>query len=696
MASDELSRIRNIGIMAHIDAGKTTTTERILYYTGVNHKMGEVHDGTATMDWMIQEQERGITITSAATTCFWKNHNINIIDTPGHVDFTIEVERSLRVLDGAVGVFCAVGGVQPQSETVWRQADKYRVPRIAYINKMDRVGANFDRVIGEIKSKLNKKVAVLHIPIGSEDLFSGMTDVLNMKKYIWNDKGLGESFSEVNLEGAEKEEALLHRDELISTLSDFDDSIAEKYLSGDEISTDSLKKSLRNATVYHGLIPVICGSSFKNKGIQQLLDNVVDFLPSPSDFKVITGHSAIKQEKSIERNLAIDEEFSGLAFKIATDPFVGRLTFVRVYSGSFKVGDTLLNTLEDKKERVQKILRMHANKRLEISEAKAGDIVAVAGLKHTITGHTLSSLKDPIIFDLMKFPETVIAKAIEAKTTADNDKLIVCLEQLQVEDPTFKYRYNKDTGQLLIYGMGELHLDIVTDRLIRDFKVGINVGSPQVFYKETISSTATDTVEFTREFGGKIQSGKCTISVGPIIEDHEVEYINDLRKGEIPENIFKAIAEAIKESIPGGALTGYPFHSIRVKLDAVDYNPETSHEIAFKIAASNAFKNACQKAGLMLMEPVMLLEANSPSDFSGDVISDINGKRGRILAIDMTPDGREVIRAYVPLAEMFGYSTDLRSRTQGRAEFTLVFDHYERLTKQQTKDLLNSRGIFID
>ncbi len=696
MANSDLSNIRNIGIMAHIDAGKTTTTERILYYTGINHKIGEVHDGAATMDWMVQEQERGITITSAATTCEWNKHTINIIDTPGHVDFTIEVERSLRVLDGAVGVFCAVGGVEPQSETVWRQADTYKVPRIAFVNKMDRTGADFENVLTEIREKLGKQAAALQVPVGAEEDFQGMIDILTRKKYVWEGDDLGEKFELVGLTEDESLEVESKREELFDVLANFSDELAEKYLEGEELEVSFLRKVIRESVIDHGFIPVFCGSAFKNKGVQPLLDAVTYFLPSPSDLEAVKGFSAAKKENEVERQHSTDELFSGMAFKIASDPFVGRLTFFRVYSGVLKMGESILNPLKNKKERVQKILKMHANKRTEVKEARAGDIVALAGLKFTITGETLCAPKNPIVYDLMQFPETVIAKAVEAKTTADQDKLLETLEFLQIEDPSFRFQQNKNTGQLLIYGMGELHLDIITDRLDREFKVGVNVGKPQVFYRETISGPSSDSAEYTRETGEKIQFGQCDIKVEPLSGDQEMEYVCDLKMREVPKEIFEAIESGIRDASPGGVLAGYPLHSLKITLTGLKYDEETANEVAYKIAASNAFRKACQKAKVVLMEPVMKLEINTPNEFSGDVIADVNSKRGQILNIDMTRDGREIIKTHTPLANLFGYSTDLRSKTQGRADFMMTLDHYKAMNTNETKKLLEARGIFVD
>ena len=688
-----LENIRNIGIMAHIDAGKTTTTERILYYTGVNYKIGKVHGGTATMDWMVQEQERGITITSAATTCQWNKHKVNIIDTPGHVDFTIEVERSLRVLDGAVGVFCAVGGVEPQSETVWGQADRYKVPRIAFVNKMDRVGADFFNVISEIKERLGKSAAAIQIPVGAEEDFKGVIDLVKMKKIIWQDDDLGASFNEEEMSSDEAEDAALYRDELISSIADYDDDLAEAYLEGSEISEEILKKGIRTAVIKHGFIPVLCGTAFKNKGVQPLLDAVVDYLPSPKDIGAVKGFEVKNREKETERKPEVEEAFAGLAFKIATDPFVGQLTFFRIYSGELKVGSQIYNPLEDKKERVNKILQMHANKREEVQVAKAGDIVALSGLKFTTTGQTLCATNKPIIFDLMQFPETVISIAIEPKTSADEDKLNKTLEQLKMEDPSFKYMRNKETGQLLIYGMGELHLEIIVDRLEREFKVGVNVGSPQVAYREGIEGSAKVTHAYKNEINGKMQYGEVTITVEPQ-EEQTVDFEIDFKSREIPKEFFDAVQRGVLDSVIGGAMAGYPFIGIKAKLVDMKFDEIESNEVAYTIAASIAFREACQKAGIALMEPVMDLEVVTPTESAGDVISDLNTRRGKILAMNPKAD-KEVIHSTAPLAEMFGYSTDLRSKTQGRANFTMTFKDYEKMDRPLAKAVLEKRGIFI-
>ncbi len=694
MKSTEIHKVRNIGIMAHIDAGKTTTTERILYYTGKNYKIGEVHEGTATMDWMVQEQERGITITAAATTCQWNQYTINIIDTPGHVDFTIEVERSLRVLDGAIGVFDAVSGVEPQSETVWGQADKYNVPRIAFVNKMDRVGADFLNCITEIREKLGKKAAAIQMPVGVEDTFTGIIDLLTLKKMTWAGSDLGEKFIVSELEGTELEEARLYRDELLESLADYDDQLAEAYLGGEDISTEAMERAIRMATITHGFIPVLCGSAFKNKGVQPLLDAVVKYLPSPLDKGEIKGHDAKDYEKMLIRKPDEKELFSALAFKISSDPFVGQITYIRIYSGELTAGSQVYNPLEKKKERINKILQMHANKRTELETASAGDIVAVSGLKFTTTGQTLCSEHKPIIFDLMEFPETVISIAIEPKTSADEDKLQRTLDYLKIEDPSFNYRNNKETGQLLIFGMGELHLDIITDRLEREFKVGVNKGSPQVSYRESIAGSATASHTFSRELAGKNQFGQATIQVESLEASLELKVEIKKKDKATPEEVYEAVKRGILDSAPGGAMAGYPLIGIKALIESVEFNEAESSEVAYTIASSIAFKEACQKAGLVLMEPFMALEVTTPSEYAGDVIADVNAKRGRILGID-PKNNKDVLKAEVPLSEMFGYSTQLRSKTQGRASFTLTFKRYEQLTHNQAKEILQKRGIYI-
>jgi elongation factor G len=694
MSSSNLTKIRNIGIMAHIDAGKTTTTERILYYTGKSHKMGEVHDGAATMDWMVQEQERGITITSAATTCIWEKHNINIIDTPGHVDFTIEVERSLRVLDGAVGVFCAVSGVEPQSETVWHQADKYQVPRIAFINKMDRIGADFDAACESIRTRLGKTAIAAQIPIGTEDDFRGLVDLVKMKAIYWKSEDLGASFEEKEIPSDLQEEAEQKRDELLEQLADYDDEFAEAYLGCEELSADRINKLIRLAVIEHEFVPVFCGSAFKNKGIQPLLEAIINYLPSPIDRGEIKGVSSKNNSKEEIRKPDAEDLFSALAFKIATDPFVGSITYIRIYSGTMKSGQTIFNPLRGKKERVTKILEMHANKREEVKEAKAGDIVALVGLKFTTTGETLCIDHKPIIFDLMLFPETVISIAIEPKTSADETKLMTTLEQLIKEDPSFKYKNNKETGQLLIFGMGELHLEIIADRIQREFKVGIRVGKPQVSYRESISSPSSAESTFRKEQGDKFQFGHCKITVEQTDCQSGVSFETSLTKRELPQEFIDAIEKSIKDTSLGGGLAGYAFINVKATLVSAEYNELEANNVAYAIAASNAFREACKKANIKMMEPVMALEIITPNEYTGDIISDINTKRGRILSMDAGRN-KEVLRAEAPLSELFGYSTDIRSKSQGRASFTMNFDRYEVLQMNLAKQILESRGIFI-
>ncbi len=694
MSDGDIALIRNIGIMAHIDAGKTTTTERILYYTGKSHKIGEVHDGAATMDWMVQEQERGITITSAATTCHWGKNNINIIDTPGHVDFTIEVERALRVLDGAVGVFCAVSGVEPQSETVWMQADRYKVPRIAFVNKMDRIGADFHNVVTEIKEKLGKTAAALQIPIGAEDEFAGVIDLIKQKAIYWKGDDLGASFEETDIPSDLVEDAAVYREELIETLCDYDDDLAEAYLGGEEVSQEKIHEIIRKAVINDGFIPVLCGSAFKNKGVQPLLDAVVAYLPSPIDRGEIKGHSAKNTEKEDVRNPDASDLFSGLAFKIASDPFVGSITYVRIYSGTLKSGATILNPLKNKKERVTKILQMHANKRTELPEAKAGDIVALSGLKDTTTGETLCDNHKPIVYDLMEFPETVISVAIEPKTTADEKKLMETLEQLKKEDPSFTYQHNKETGQLLIFGMGELHLEIIADRLQREFKVGVRVGKPQVSYRESIVGEATAENSFRKEQGEKFQFGHAKIKVEPADFQAGVEFHTELTKRDLPQEFIDSMERSIRNTSVGGALAGYPFINIKATLLDAQYNEMESNDVAYAIAASNAFREACQKAKVQMMEPIMSLEIVTPSEYTGDIISDINMKRGKVTNM-AAKQNKEVVNAEVPLSELFGYSTDIRSKSQGRASFTMAFLKYEVIPGELAKTMLEKRGIFI-
>ena len=693
-SKQQIDKIRNIGIMAHIDAGKTTTTERILYYTGKSHKIGEVHDGTATMDWMIQEQERGITITSAATTCSWNKQTINIIDTPGHVDFTIEVERSLRVLDGAIGVFDAVSGVEPQSETVWAQADKYKVPRLAFVNKMDRMGANFENCITEIREKLDKKAAAIQWPIGSEENFQGVVDLLEMKALFFPAESLGSKVEVKDIPTDIADECSLYRDELIETLSDYDDSLAEKFLGGETISAAELKNAIRMATIQKSFIPVLCGSAFKNKGIQPLLDAVVDYLPSPTDRGELKGHSVKDPEKEEIRKPEIDEMFSGIAFKIATDPFVGSVTYVRIYSGKLESGQTVYNSLKKKRERINKIFQMHADKRTELQEAFAGDIVAVAGFKDTTTGETLCTENKPIVYDLMEFPETVISIAIEPKTAADEKKLISTLEQLKNEDPSFSFKNNQETGQLLIFGMGELHLEIIADRLQREFNVGIRVGKPQVSYRESIAGSATGENTFHKELAGKIQFGQVSLKVEPADYQAGVQFESKINSKILPQNFIDSIKKSVMDTAPGGMLAGYPFLNIKATLLSAEFNENESSEVAYAIAASNAFREACRNAGVRLLEPIMDLEVITPQDYTGDVISDINAKRGKIITMGIKQN-KDLISAEVPLAELFGYSTDLRSKSQGRASFTMKFKNYVEMPQDLAKSTLEKKGIYI-
>ncbi len=694
MSSNQIDKIRNIGIMAHIDAGKTTTTERILYYTGKSHKIGEVHNGTATMDWMIQEQERGITITSAATTCRWNNQVINIIDTPGHVDFTIEVERSLRILDGAVGVFDAVSGVEPQSETVWAQADKYKVPRLAFVNKMDRMGADFDNCVNEIREKLDKKAAAIQRPIGSEENFNGIVDLIEMKAIYFPAENLGSKIEITDIPADLVDECQMYRDELLDNLSEYDETLTDLILNDEKPTVAQIKSALRKAVIKDNFIAVLCGSAFKNKGIQPLLDAVVDYLPSPTDRGELHGHSLKNPEKTETRKPEVEEMFSGIAFKIATDPFVGSVTFVRIYSGKLESGQTVYNPIKKKRERINKIFQMHADKRTELQEAFAGDIVAVAGFKDTTTGETLCTENKPIIYDLMEFPETVISVAIEPKTAADEKKLLSTLEQLKNEDPSFTFKNNQETGQLLILGMGELHLEIIADRLQREFNVGIRVGKPQVSYRESISGSATENNVFHKELAGKVQFGDVTIKVEPADYQAGVQFESSVTTKQLAQNFIDAIKKSIMDTAPGGAMAGYPFLNIKATLVGANFNENESSEVAYAIAASSAFRDACKKAGVRLLEPVMELEVVTPQDYTGDVISDINAKRGKILTMGIKQN-KDLISAEVPLAELFGYSTDLRSKSQGRASFTMKFKSYVEMPTELAKSTLEKKGIYI-
>ncbi len=681
-----LERIRNIGIMAHIDAGKTTTTERILFYTGSSHKIGEVHDGTATMDWMVQEQERGITITSAATTCAWRDHQINIIDTPGHVDFTIEVERSLRVLDGAVGVFCAVGGVEPQSETVWRQADRYRVPRVAFVNKMDRVGADFDAVVAQIRDRLEAPAVPIQVPLGKEDAFRGVVDLVTMKSVEWFEDELGSKFKVEEIPADLREIADAARENMVEALADVDEALMEKFLEGAEVSEKEVRAALRKGTVNLQIVPIICGSAFKNKGVQALLDTVVEYLPSPIDVPPVTGVDP-DTEKEVVRRPADDDPASALAFKIMTDPYVGTLAFVRVYSGVLSVGDQLYNSTKLKRERVGRLVRMHANNREDIKEVCAGDIAAVVGPKTLTTGDTLCSEDEPVILESIRFPEPVISIAIEPKTKGDQDKVSAALHKIAQEDPSFRVSADAETGQTLISGMGELHLEIVVDRLTREFKVDANIGKPQVAYKETIRKAYTQETRFVKQSGGRGQYAHVQIEVSPNETGKGFAFENNIKGGVIPREYIPAIEKGIREALSTGPLAGYPVLDTKVSLLYGSYHEVDSSEMAFKICGSMAFKEACRKANPVLLEPIMDVEVVMPEEYMGDVIGDLSGRRGKIQSMTAR-GGAQVVTAQVPLATMFGYATDVRSRTQGRATFTMQFGHYEPVPASVSEELV--------
>jgi elongation factor G len=670
-----LEKTRNIGIMAHIDAGKTTTTERILYYTGVSYKIGEVHEGTATMDWMVQEQERGITITSAATTCFWRDHRINIIDTPGHVDFTIEVERSLRVLDGAVAVFCSVGGVEPQTETVWRQADKYGVPRLAFVNKMDRLGADFFRVVQMIRDRLGAHPAIVQIPIGAEEKFIGIVDLVSMKAVVWEEESLGAKFHEEPIPEGLKAQADEYREKLLEAAADADEAIMEKYLEGKPISESELRAAVRKATLALKIVPVLCGSAFRNKGVQPMLDAVVEYLPSPIDIPAVKGTNPDTQQGE-ERPAKDDAPFSALAFKIMTDPFVGTLSFFRVYSGALNAGASVYNSTKSKRERIGRLLKMHANKREEIKEVYAGDIAAAVGLKTATTGDTLCDEDHPIVLESIDFPDPVISIAIEPKSKADQEKLGLSLQKLATEDPSFKVRTDEETGQTIISGMGELHLEIIVDRLLREFNVGANVGKPQVAYKETVRKAVEQQGKFIRQTGGRGQYGDVWIKLEPQKPGAGFEFVDAIKGGSIPREYIPAVEKGIREATDSGALAGYPVVDVKVSLFDGSYHDVDSSEIAFKIAGSMAFKEATRRANPVLLEPIMAVEVVVPEDFMGDVIGDLSSRRGKVLGMDTRP-AAQAIDARVPLAQMFGYATDLRSMTQGRATYTMQFSHYE-------------------
>ena len=693
-----LERTRNIGIMAHIDAGKTTLTERILYYTGVNYKIGDTHDGTATMDWMEQEQERGITITSAATTCHWTHqkenkpepgaleHRINIIDTPGHVDFTVEVERSLRVLDGAVGVFCAKGGVEPQSENVWRQADTYNVPRMAFINKMDILGANFYGAVDQIKERLGANAVVLQLPIGKEDDFQGIIDLFEMKAYIYNDEK-GEDISIVDIPEDMQEDAELYHTELIEKICELDDDLMMEYLEGDEPSVESLKAALRKGTCECTAVPICCGSAYRNKGVQKLLDAILDYMPAPTDIPSIKGVDEDGNE--VERHASDEEPFSALAFKIMTDPFVGKLAFFRVYSGTCKSGSYVLNATKNKKERVGRILQMHANKREELDTVYSGDIAAAVGFKTTTTGDTICDEKYPVILESMEFPEPVIDVAIEPKTKGDQGKMSEALAKLAEEDPTFKAHTDQETGQTIISGMGELHLEIIVDRLLREFKVEANVGAPQVAYKETFTKEVDVDSKYAKQSGGRGQYGHCKVHFEPMDANGEelFKFESTVVGGSIPKEYIPAVGEGIEEAAQSGVLGGFPVLGVKATVYDGSYHDVDSSEMAFHIAGSMAFKEAMQKADPILLEPIMRVEVTMPEEYMGDVIGDINSRRGRIEGMDDIASGK-MVRAFVPLAEMFGYSTDLRSRTQGRGNYSMFFSSYEPVPKNVQEKVL--------
>ena len=689
-----LEKTRNIGIMAHIDAGKTTTTERILYYTGRTYKIGEVHEGTATMDWMIQEQERGITITSAATTCEWQDFRVNIIDTPGHVDFTAEVERSLRVLDGAVAIFDAVAGVEPQSETVWRQADHYSVPRIAFMNKMDRPGADFFASMTSMEKRLLAKPIPIQIPLGGEEHFEGVIDLIGMKALVYDDEALGAHFNETEIPQQYLEQAQQYREKMLEAVVELDDDLLTKYLAGEEISAEELRATIRKGTCSLLFTPCLCGSAFKNKGVQPLLDAIVDYLPSPLDIPAVEGIDP-KSEKEVYRNAGDDEAFSALIFKIMTDPFVGQLAFLRVYSGSLSTGSTVYNSTGEKNERIGRLLEMHADKREEVKEVFSGDIVAAVGLRQVVTGDTICAKNDPIILEAMEFPAPVISVAIEPKTRADQEKLGFSMGKLMQEDPTFKVHVDPDTGQTIISGMGELHLEVIVDRLLREFGVGANVGKPQVSYKETIRSAAQGEGRYVRQSGGRGQYGHVKLKLEPVESGTGFLFENKIVGGSIPREFIPAVESGVKEAMEGGILAGYAVEDAQVILYDGSFHDVDSSEMAFKIAGSMAFKEAARKANAALLEPLMRVEVVVPQDYMGEVVGDLNGRRGRVSHIE--PRGAsQVINAFVPLSDMFGYATTLRSLSQGRANYTMHFERYEEVPKQTSDELIaRSQGKLV-
>jgi len=682
-----LAQVRNIGIMAHIDAGKTTTTERVLYYTGINYKIGEVHDGTATMDWMPQEQERGITITSAATTCFWRDHRINIIDTPGHVDFTAEVERSLRVLDGAVAVFCAVGGVEPQSETVWRQADRYGVPRVAFVNKMDRVGANFAGVAEQIGSKLKANAVPVQIPLGSEEDFAGVIDLVRLKTYHYHEETLGAEYHEEEIPQDYRAEVEEYRERLIEAVAESSEELLEQYLAEGTLDEAQILAGLREGTISGRLVPVLCGSAFKNKGVQPLLDAVVDYLPSPLDVPPIEGFVPEGAKGSNVRRADDNEPFAALVFKIMTDPFVGQLAFIRIYSGSIATGTSVVNATTGKSERIGRLLKMHANKREEISEVFAGDICAVVGLRNVGTGNTICDRKHLIVLESMHFPEPVISVAIEPRTKADQDILGGALDKLALEDPTFRVTIDEETGQTIISGMGELHLEIIIDRLTREFKIGAKVGRPQVAYREAITEEATGEGLFVRQTGGRGQYGHVKIRIWPLADRTDFQFENEITKGVIPREFIRPVEIGIREAMDRGVLAGYPLMGVGAALYDGSFHEVDSSELAFKVAGSLAFQNAAREARPVIMEPVMEVEAVTPEEYLGDVIGDLNRRGGRVLAMESRA-GFQVATVHVPLSKMFGYATDLRSATQGRATYSMEFDHYDEVPQRRADEIV--------
>jgi elongation factor G len=682
-----LAQVRNIGIMAHIDAGKTTTTERVLYYTGINYKIGEVHDGTATMDWMPQEQERGITITSAATTCFWRDHRINIIDTPGHVDFTAEVERSLRVLDGAVAVFCAVGGVEPQSETVWRQADRYGVPRVAFVNKMDRVGANFAGVAEQIGSKLKANAVPVQIPLGSEEDFAGVIDLVRLKTYHYHDETLGAEYHEEEIPQDYRAEVEEYRERLIEAVAESSEELLEQYLAEGSLDEAQILAGLREGTISGRLVPVLCGSAFKNKGVQPLLDAVVDYLPSPIDVPPIEGFVPEGAKGSNVRRADDDEPFAALVFKIMTDPFVGQLAFIRIYSGSVATGTSVVNATTGKSERIGRLLKMHANKREEISEVFAGDICAVVGLRNVGTGNTICDRKHLVVLESMHFPEPVISVAIEPRTKADQDILGGALDKLALEDPTFRVATDEETGQTIISGMGELHLEIIIDRLTREFKIGAKVGRPQVAYREAITAEAKGEGRFVRQTGGRGQYGHVKIRIWPLADRTDFVFENEITKGAIPREFIRPVEIGIREAMDRGVLAGYPLMGLGAALYDGSFHEVDSSELAFKVAGSLAFQDAAKDARPVIMEPVMEVEAVTPEEYLGDVIGDLNRRGGRVLGMESRA-GFQVATVHVPLSKMFGYATDLRSATQGRATYSMEFDHYDAVPQRRADEIV--------